>query len=44
MEVFAVPFDLGWGPWSIESGWTVGEIGAGLAMGAMRERLAGFYR
>jgi hypothetical protein len=44
MEVFAVPFDLGWGPWSIESGWTVGEIGAGLAMGVMRERLSGFYR
>jgi hypothetical protein len=44
MEVFAVPFDVGWGPWSIESGWTVAEIGAGLAMGVMKDRLSGFYR
>jgi hypothetical protein len=43
-EVFAVPFDVGWGPWAIESGWTVAEIGSGLAMGLLRDELAGYYR
>lgn len=33
MEVFAMPNDAGWGPWAIESGWTVGEITAGMALG-----------
>lgn len=32
-EVFGSPADLGWGPWSIESGWTVAEISSGLYMG-----------
>ncbi|WP_146762448.1 hypothetical protein [Paenibacillus contaminans] len=43
MEVFGLPKDTGWGPWVIESGWTVAEIVSGLAMGAMSERLKPFY-
>ena len=39
MEVFGVPNDIGWAPWSIESGWTVAEIAAGLAMGMLADTL-----
>jgi hypothetical protein len=42
-EVFAAPNDIGWGPWSIESGWTVAEIASGLMVGCMADRLAGHY-
>ncbi|MDF2685730.1 MAG: hypothetical protein K0S55_911, partial [Clostridia bacterium] len=31
MEIFGLPNDVGWGPSSIESGWTVAEIISGLA-------------
>lgn len=43
-EVFGSPADVGWGPWSIESGWTVAEIASGLLMGLLEERLLPFYR
>ncbi len=43
MEVFALPNDLGWGPWAIESGWTVGEILSGLACGLLCDDLKKFY-
>jgi hypothetical protein len=43
-EVFAIPNDVGWGPWAIETGWTMGPIGAGLAAGLMAEELRRFYR
>lgn len=39
MEVFGLPNDVGWGPFSIESGWTVAEITSGLAFGAIAEKL-----
>jgi hypothetical protein len=39
MEVFGLPNDVGWGPFSIESGWTVAEIISGLAMGLIAEEL-----
>lgn len=39
MEVFGSPADVGWGPWAIESGWTVAEISAGLYMGLLEEKL-----
>ncbi|GAA3413563.1 hypothetical protein ACFFNY_06720 [Paenibacillus hodogayensis] len=42
-EVFGSPADVGWGPWSIESGWTVAEIASGLLMGLLEERLIPFY-
>jgi hypothetical protein len=35
MEVYANPYDIGWGPWSIESGWTVAEIVSGLIAGCI---------
>lgn len=31
-EVYGVPNDIGWAPWSIESGWTVSEILSGLLL------------
>lgn len=43
MEVFALPNDLGWGPWAMESGWTVGEIVSGLQLGLMKEELMKYY-
>jgi hypothetical protein len=42
-EVFAIPNDVGWGPWAIETGWTMGPIGAGLAIGLKAEELRRFY-
>ena len=32
-EYFGSPADMGWGPYCIESGWTVAEIGAGMIIG-----------
>ncbi|HET6485197.1 MAG TPA: hypothetical protein VFH83_02185 [Spirochaetia bacterium] len=43
-EVFGSPGDVGWGPWAIESGWTVAEIAAGLSAGLLEPRLRRFYR
>ena len=43
MEVFGSPADVGWGPWAIESGWTVAEITSGLIMGLMEDKLIKFY-
>ncbi|MFD0712570.1 hypothetical protein [Paenibacillus sp. GCM10027626] len=42
-EVFGSPADSGWGPWSIESGWTVAEVASGLLMGLLEERLRPHY-
>lgn len=43
MEVFGNPNDTGWGPCAIESGWTVGEIVAGLSLGLQADKLKRFY-
>ena len=43
MEVFGSPADVGWGPWAVESGWTMGEIAAGLIMGLLEDKLVKFY-
>jgi hypothetical protein len=43
-EVLGSPADVGRGPWSIESGWTVTEIASGLLMGLPEERRLPFYR
>lgn len=43
MEVYGLSKDLGWGPWAIESGWTMGEITAGLTMGLLKEELQKHY-
>ena len=44
MEVFGLPNDVGWGPWAVESGWTVAEITAGLYSGLLKDKLKEFYR
>lgn len=43
MEVFGSPMDMGWGPWCIESGWTVAEIISGFKMGLLEEKLKRYY-
>lgn len=43
MEVFGSPADVRWGPWAIESGWTVAEITSRLIMGLMEDKLIKFY-
>ncbi|MEK0312319.1 hypothetical protein [Cohnella sp. 56] len=43
MEVNGLVADAGWGPWAIESGWTVAEIASGLVVGLQSEELARFY-
>ncbi len=42
-EVYGVPHDIGWGPWAIESGWTVGEILMGISLGLNADNLTDFY-
>lgn len=39
MEVYGLPNDVGWGPWAIESGWTVSEILAGLGLGLLDKNI-----
>ena len=43
MEVYGLPNDIGWGPWAIETGWTVAEIAAGMGFGCQVQRLKEFY-
>jgi len=43
LEVYGLPADVGWGPWAIESGWTVAEISSGLAMGRLEKELISHY-
>lgn len=42
-EVYGMPKDAGWGPWVMESGWTVAEILSGLIMGVLDEELIKLY-
>lgn len=42
-EVYGVPHDVGWGPWAIESGWTVAEILMGIGYGLMTDELMPYY-
>ena len=37
-EVYGVPNDVGWAPWSVESGWTMAEIVSGLLLGLIVEK------
>lgn len=43
MEVYGYPGDGGWGPWAIESGWTVAEIAAGFIAGMLDDQLMQRY-
>ena len=38
-EVYGVPNDIGWAPWSVETGWTIGEITSGLMLTLLEDRL-----
>jgi hypothetical protein len=42
-EVYGVPHDVGWGPWAIESGWTVAEILMGIGYGLMVDEIKQYY-
>jgi hypothetical protein len=44
MEVFGLPNDIGWGPFAIESGWTMGEITAGMSFGLVADELKKYYQ
>jgi hypothetical protein len=43
MEVFGLTADAGWGPWAIETGWTVSVVSAGLALGLLDHDLIKYY-
>lgn len=43
LEVYGVPHDMGWGPWAIESGWTVAEILMGIGHGMIIDELKPLY-
>ena len=43
MEYFGSPADAGWGPWAMESGWTIGEIAAGLYMGLLEDKIKAVF-
>ncbi len=38
-EYYGSPIGKGWGPWYIQSGWTVAEVTSGLMMGILKEQL-----
>lgn len=42
-EVYGTPADKGWGPWAIESGWTVAQVTAGMLTGCLYEKLKDHY-
>lgn len=44
MEVYGVPNDIGWAPWSIETGWTMSVVAAGMMMGLLEKELRGAFR
>lgn len=43
-EVYGTPADQGWGPWAIESGWTVAEVTSGMFMGLLEKDLKVHYK
>ena len=38
-EVYGVPNDVGWAPWSVETGWTIGEIVSGLLIALLDDQI-----
>lgn len=42
-EIYGSPADAGWGPWAIETGWTIAEVVSGMYMGLMRDELLPLY-
>lgn len=43
-EVYGVPNDVGWAPWSVETGWTLGEIIIGIQQGLIADELIKKYQ
>jgi hypothetical protein len=43
MEVYGVPNDIGWAPWSVETGWTMSVVAAGIMMGLLEKELQGAF-
>jgi len=43
-EVYGSSADIGWGPWAIESGWTVAEIVTGLMMGELEDKICKYHK
>lgn len=43
MEVAGSNNDVGWGPWSVESGWSVAEIASGMCLGLLEDELTQLY-
>lgn len=39
LEIYGIPNDTSWSPWTIESGWTVAEITSGMLLGLLDDRL-----
>lgn len=42
-EVYGVPNDIGWAPWAVETGWTLGEIIIGIQQGLLADELIEKY-
>lgn len=43
MEIAGSNNDVGWGPWSVESGWSVAEIASGMCLGLIEGEIAPLY-
>ena len=43
-EVYGVPNDPGWAPWSVETGWTMSVIASGLMFGLMEEEIKPLFQ
>ena len=43
-EVYGVPNDIGWAPWSVEAGWTMSEIPSGMFLGLIEKDVIGRFR
>ncbi len=42
-EVYGVPNDVGWAPWSVETGWTMGEIMSGMLLGMLESKVKAMF-
>ena len=44
MEVYGVTNDVGWSPWSVESGWTMAEVTSGMLLGLMEDQIKPLFQ
>ena len=40
MEVYGMPNDIGWAPWSVETGWSMSVITAGIILGLLEDEIS----